>query len=153
MAGMCVRRVPVTGISIFTGEHKTRSEDVHAAPQRVSTCSSIESGAVANSQHHGWEHALQGVRKSIQLARHRSSTLGRVLKGIRNSSAGPDESQHRQSDLRAPHQIAEKNPVQGDAHGELPSRPEPAKQEHRADNFNDGDGGEVAHVEVVDKVL
>jgi len=100
---------------------------------------------------HG-EAALEGRDETVQLPRD-VACPGRLLKTVGDGPGYANQHQRRQAQLGALRQIAEQAAATGDFGAALLGLVEDADEEEGADDFDDGDEGEVANVEVCDEPL
>lgn len=105
------------------------------------------------NNHNNRKKTLQRIRKAIKLAR----DVRRALRGRpqreRHRPQDTDAAQARQPDLGRLQQVAEEIAGWGGPGGHEVGIAEQADEEDGAAGFDEGDGGEVADVEVVDALL
>lgn len=105
------------------------------------------------NNHNNRKKTLQRIRKAIKLARGvRRALCGRPQRE-RHRPQDTDAAQARQADLGRLQQVAEEIAGGRGPGGHAVGVAEEADEEDGADGFHDGDGGEVADVEVVDALL
>lgn len=105
------------------------------------------------NNHNNRKKTLQRICKAIKLARDVRHALRGRPQRERHRPQDTDAAQACQSDLGRLQQVADEIAGGRSPRGYTVGVAEEANEEEGTDSFDDGDGGEVAYVEVVDALL